>query len=168
MDPDHLQYQVYIVPIAAWVLALVCAGIAVARAPRPVTAQVVADKLLRYLFVFPVGLMGLWGFLGHVLFAEETAKSIGWATSPFQTEVGMANLGIGLAGFFAAFSTWHARLAANLAVAGFLMGAGFAHISSMMESGNFAPGNAGPIFFTDFATPLAIFVLLWMKGDGRN
>ncbi len=105
--------------------------------------------------------------MGHVFFPEEVAKSIGWATSPFQTEVGMANLGIGLAGLYAAFSTWHARLAANLAVAGFLMGAGFAHIRSMTESGNFAPGNAGPIFFTDFATPLAIFVLLWLVWRDR-
>ncbi len=55
-----------------------------------------------------------------------------------------------------------------LAVAGFLIGAGFAHIRSMMESGNFAPGNAGPIFFTDFATPFAIFVLLWMTRDGSS
>ncbi len=64
MNPEHLEYQVYIVPIAAWVLALVCAGIAIARGPRPVTAEIVADKLLRYLFVFPVGLMGLWSFCG--------------------------------------------------------------------------------------------------------
>jgi Na+/melibiose symporter-like transporter len=160
--PEQSMTVVEIVPIACWALALVFAAVAVARGPRPIARGFVVDRLLRYLFVFPVGIMGLWAFWGHVFFPAEAAASIGWATSPFQTEVGMANLGLGLAGLYAAFSTWQARLATNLVVAGFLMGAGVTHILSMMESGNFAPGNAGPIFFTDFATPIAIFALLWL------
>jgi hypothetical protein len=31
-----------------------------------------------------------------------------------------------------------------------------------VQAGNFAPGNAGPILFTDFLTPLVIFGLLWL------
>lgn len=90
----------------------------------------------------------------------EAAQAIGWAPSPFQSEVGAANLGIGLAGLYAAFRSYEARFATALAVAGFLCGAGVVHISDIIRAGNFAAGNAGPILFTDFLTPIAVFLLL--------
>ena len=152
--------QVSLVPILLWVAALAAAGIAVWRGPRPVARAFVIDRLLRYLLVFPLGLLGLWGFVGHVFFPAQSAASIGWADSPFQFEVGVANLGIGLASLYAAFKGFEARLAASLAGAAFLMGAGVLHVTDIVTVGNFAPGNAGPILVTDFLTPIATLVLL--------
>jgi hypothetical protein len=158
------QYRVVVlVPVLSWVAALVAAAIAITRGPRPVKFPFAADRLLRYLFFFPVGLMGLWAALGHLFFPAMVARAIGWQTSPFQFEVGAANLGIGLAGLYAAFCSFEARLATGLALACFLIGAGIVHIRDIIASGNFAPGNAGPILFTDLLTPLAIFVLLWLS-----
>jgi hypothetical protein len=37
-----------------------------------------------------------------------------------------------------------------------------------VQSGNFAPGNAGPILFTDFLTPVAILVLLLLAAQSRR
>jgi hypothetical protein len=136
------------------------AAVAVARGPRPVSSRFAADRLLRYLMLFPVGLIGLWAALGHLVFPAESARAIGWATSPFQSEVGAANLGVGLAGLYAAFSSWRARFATTLVVAGFLGGAGAVHIHEIIAAGNFAPGNAGPILVTDLLTPIALFGLL--------
>lgn len=153
--------MVSVVPILMWALALLCAGIAVARGSRPITSALIADKIVRYLLVFPIGLMGLWAFVGHVFFPEEAARSIGWQTSPFQYEVGVANLGIGLAGLYAAFRGFEARMAAALVAICFLGGAGIGHIREIAETGNLAPGNAGPILVTDFATPTVILILLW-------
>jgi hypothetical protein len=59
--------QVSLVPILLWVAALACAGIAVWREGRPVLRGFVIDRLLRYLFLFPLGIQGLWAFVGHVL-----------------------------------------------------------------------------------------------------
>jgi hypothetical protein len=89
--------QVSLVPILLWVAALAAAGIAIWRGPRPITRGFVVDRLLRYLFLFPLGLQGLWGFVGHVFFPAQSAAAIGWPDTPFQLEVGMANLGLGLA-----------------------------------------------------------------------
>jgi hypothetical protein len=122
----------------------------------------VLDRLLRYALIFPVGLMGLWAALGHIAFPLRAAQAIGWQTSPFQFEVGVANLGIGLAGLYAAFRSFEARLATNLVLACFLIGAGVGHIRDIISKGNFAPGNASPILFTDLLTPTAIFLLLWL------
>ncbi|MGD9501126.1 MAG: DUF6790 family protein, partial [Methyloceanibacter sp.] len=60
--------QVSLVPILFWVAALAATGIAVMRGPRPIARDFVVDRLLRYLLVFPLGLQGLWAFVGHVFF----------------------------------------------------------------------------------------------------
>ena len=111
----------------SWLAAL-AAAIAVASGPRPVARALVLDRLLRYAFIFPVGFMGLWAALGHIVFPVRVAQTIGWQTSPFQFEVGVANLGIGFAGLYAAFRSFEARLATNLVLACFLIGAGVGHI----------------------------------------
>ena len=154
--------QVSLVPILLCVAALACAGIAIWRGPRPVTRGFIIDRLLRYLFVFPLGLQGLWAFVGHVFFPARSAAAIGWSDSPFQFEVGMANLGLGLASLYVAFRGFEARLAAALVAAAFLIGAGLIHITGIVGSGNLAPGNAGPIMVTDFLTPIAVLLLLFL------
>ncbi len=70
---------VVIVPVLSWLAALIAAAIAVMRGPRPIGWRFAADRLLRYLMLFPVGLMGLWAALGHLAFPAEAAQAIGWA-----------------------------------------------------------------------------------------
>ncbi|MGZ8416180.1 MAG: DUF6790 family protein [Methyloceanibacter sp.] len=152
--------QVSLVPILLWVAALVATGIEVWREPRPVMQSFVIDRLLRYLFLFPLGIQGVWAFIGHVFFPQQSAASIGWAPSPFQYEVGVANLGLGLACIYAAFRGFEARVAAGIVASCFLLGAGIGHIRDIVATGNLAAGNAGPIMFTDFLTPIAILALL--------
>jgi Family of unknown function (DUF6790) len=152
--------QVSLIPILLWAAALACAGLAVLWGPRPIKGGFVIDRILRYLFVFPLGLQGLWAFAGHVFLPEQSAAAIGWPDSPFQLEVGMANLGIGLASLYAAFRGFEARLAAILAAGAFLIGDGVIHLKQIAATGNLAPGNAGPILVTDFLTPIAVLVLL--------
>ncbi len=153
--------QVSLVPLLLWIAVLACAGVAVWCGPRPVTRGFVIDRLLRYLFLFPLGLQGLWAFLGHVFFPDEAARSIGWAPSPFQYEVGVANLGLGLASLYAAFKGFEARVAVAIAATCFLIGAGIGHVRDIVQEGNLAPGNAGPIMVTDFLTPIVILALLF-------
>jgi Na+/melibiose symporter-like transporter len=152
--------QVTLVPILLWVAALVFSGIAVWRGPRPVQLGFVVERLLRYLFVFPLGLLGLWAFVGHVFFPVRAAADIGWQPSPFQFEVGYANLGIGLASIYAAYTTFYARVAVAIAASCFLIGAGIGHVQDIVAFGNLTPGNAGPILVTDFLTPMAVIALL--------
>ena len=135
------------------------------RGPR--TIAVAADRFARSLLFFAVGLESPWAAVGHIFFPEMAARAIGWQTSPFQFEVGVANLGIAMAALYAVFRSHQAQLTAALAALGFLGGAGVGHIRDILEAGNFAPGNAGPILFTDFLTPVAILVLIWLA-RGNN
>ena len=100
-----------------------------------------------------------------MFFPQQSAASIGWAPSPFQYEVGVANLGLGLACIYAAFRGFEARVAAGIVAACFLLGAGIGHIRDIVATGNLAPGNAGPIMFTDFLTPIVVLALLFFASE---
>lgn len=153
--------QVFLVPILAWVATLVGTGFDLGRGRRPITVALVADRFARWVCLVPLGLMGLWGFLGHVFFPERAAEAIGWATSPFQTEVGMANLGIGVAGVLGAvIAAPPYRLALAVVALCFLGGAGVTHLVQIAQTGNVAAGNAGPILYTDFLSPIALLAAL--------
>jgi hypothetical protein len=45
----------------------------------------------------------------------------------------------------------------------FLLGAAGGHVYQMVTAANFAPGNAGVIFYTDFLIPIIGIVLLWLQ-----
>ncbi|GFO83379.1 MAG: hypothetical protein A49_30060 [Methyloceanibacter sp.] len=160
--------QVALVPILTWVAAIACWGIAVWRGPRPIPRWFAIDRALRYIFIFPLGLLGLWAFVGHVMFPLRSAAAIGWQPSPFQFEVGYANLGIGLASLYAAFTTFYARVAVAIAASCFLVGAGIGHVHDIIAYGNLTAGNAGPILVTDFLTPMAALILLILSARGRG
>ncbi|WP_300163873.1 DUF6790 family protein [Solidesulfovibrio sp.] len=116
------------------------------------------EDVLKYLVFFFVGVGGVWGGVGHVFFAGQTAASIGWAPSPFQFEVGLANFGFGVAGLLAPFTRPASWLGLAVAQSVFLLGAAGGHVASM-RAGNFAPNNAGVIFYTDILGPLAMLAL---------
>lgn len=124
-------------------------------------AQVI-DTFLKYFFIFPIGIALSYNFMMHVFFGEMTASFIGWDQSPFQAEVGMASLGFAIAGFIAAKKGFGMRLVALTGPAIFLLGAAGGHIYQMITAGNFSPGNAGSIFFTDILIPITGIVLLWL------
>jgi hypothetical protein len=82
-----------------FVLSLIIAAIHLFRDKRQRTASRIAEVLLLWLLVINVGVGGVFGFIGHTVFADRAAASIGWpAGNPFQTEVGIANLAFGVVG----------------------------------------------------------------------
>ena len=99
----------------------------------------------------------------------EAAAFIGWQTSPFQKEVGFASLGFSVVGFMALRGSFGMRLAALVAPAFFLWGAAAGHVVQMVKVHNYAPGNAGVIFYTDILLPLFGLIVLWMqRGAGTT
>ena len=75
-------------PVFLFVAALVFAWLSRSGAP-------IADRLLAWILLLPIGVTGLWAAVFHLFFPEIAAADIGWEPSPFQFEVGMADLAIG-------------------------------------------------------------------------
>ncbi|SMF45405.1 hypothetical protein SAMN06265365_115130 [Tistlia consotensis] len=142
------------VPAILYAIALVLAllGVGVPAADPGLA------PLAQWMLLVSLGLMSLWAFLGHVFVAEQVARSIGWETSPFQYEVGVANLGIGTAAIAATWLGAPAAWAVFLVSACFLWGAAIGHLREMVQERNFAINNCGPIFWWDILTPLTLLV----------
>ncbi len=142
--------------------------VAIARAPKPVSQPVMIEKLLSWFVFWTVGVAYLYNFVFHVFFGEMAARFVGWTDSPFQLEVGTASLGFAAVGFLAAFRSFDLRLAAILGPGIFCLGAAAGHIHQMITAHNFAPGNAGVIFWMDILLPLFGAALLWLSRNAAG
>ncbi|MEI9804440.1 MAG: DUF6790 family protein [Pseudolabrys sp.] len=145
------------------VIGLVFSAVAIARAPRPRSGAVVVEKLISWFIFWTIGVLYTYNFIFHVFFGQMAAAFIGWSDSPFQLEVGMASLGCGVVGFYAAFRSLEVRVAAILSPAIFMLGAFVGHAYQIRLTHNMAPGNAGIMFYSDIILPLLGFVLLWAQ-----
>jgi 4-amino-4-deoxy-L-arabinose transferase-like glycosyltransferase len=100
------------------------------------------EIFLLYLFGVGVAGSGIGGFFGHVFISDPVAESIGWPTgNPFQLEVGVANLAVGILGIVAMGRRDGFREATVIAATVFGVGATVVHAMDVIESSNLAPGN---------------------------
>lgn len=145
------------------VIGLLFSIVAIARAERPVGPPVVIEKLLAWHVFWAIGIGYLYNFVMHGFFGKMAAAYIGWADSPFQFEVATASLGFSVVGFVAAFRSFDLRLAAIVGPGLFMLGAAAGHVYQMVTVHNFAPGNAGIVFYMDIVIPLFGLLLLWLQ-----
>ena len=133
------------------------------RARPPRTFALIVEALFSYFVLFSIGFSNLYNFVLHVFFGRLAASFIGWEDSPFQLEVGFASLGFAVVGLLAFRGSFDLRLAAIVGPAGFLWGATAGHVYQMITAHNFAPGNAGIIFYSDILVPIVGFIFLWLQ-----
>jgi len=130
------------------------------------SAKKIVEVVLLYLLVISVGLGAMIAGLMHVFNGPATAQMIGWpAGSPFQYEVGVADIGLGLTAFLCLYFRGSFWLAAIIANSAFLLGCMVGHIHSLTESGNLAAYNIGPnIIISDLLIPL-VMIGLYIAGQ---
>ena len=142
------------------VMALAAASIHVAfSSHRRSSGAAVAGTYLLYLLVIYVGLMGLLTAYAHVFRPLQTSASIGWSTSPYEYEVGMADLTVGVLGVLCLWLRDNFWLATAIANAVWLLGDAVGHIRQMVLNNNHAANNAGIFLATEITMPLVILVL---------
>jgi hypothetical protein len=150
------------------VMGLIASAIAYVAKPAPRTTAHVIEAVFSYFLLFSVGVSFFYNFVMHVFFGEMAARFIGWADSPFQAEVGFASLGFAVVGFLAFRGDRGSRTAAVVGPSLFLLGAAGGHFYQMITAHNFAPGNAGIIFWTDILVPAIGFALLALQVRTRR
>lgn len=121
------------------------------------------EGVFELISVYTIGLSGWFsitsGFLGHIMYADEVARSIGWPlNSGFQMELAFAAMGIGVVGAlgFSRKSFW---LPFIISKTTFMLGAGFTHIVHIIRFDNHSPNNAGIVLYWDFILPVVLIVL---------
>ncbi len=149
------------VSLSFLVLGSVVGAVRVYLDRQPRTKGRVAQILLLWLLVITVGIQGIFAFIGHTVFADATAASIGWpAGNPFQSEVAVANLTIGTLGILCYWLRGNFWVATVIGFFVWWLGDAVVHITSIVVSGNYAPNNAGVTFYLDILVPVILMALL--------
>jgi hypothetical protein len=100
------------------------------------------ELFIVYLLAISVGANGLGGAFGHLFLSDLVAEGVGWPTgSPFQLEMGFANLLIGVLGIMAINRRNGFRTATIIATTILGVGATIVHLMDIAATGNLSPGN---------------------------
>lgn len=123
------------------------------------TEGLLAASLLNAL-AWIVGVNAIIVGSGHLVMPDPVADSIGWPRgSPFQWEVGLAGLLIGVLGVMAPMFDRQFQLATVIAFSIFYLGAAVGHVVQMVREHDTAPGNTGFIFWFDVLAPIGLIAL---------
>jgi hypothetical protein len=141
-------------------LAVVAASIHLLfSSQRRSSAHAIAATYLIYFLFFYVGVMGVFTAYAHVFRPMQTSASIGWATSPYEYEVGMADLTVGVLGVLCLWFRGNFWLATAIANAVWLLGDAIGHLREVTLHNNHAANNSGIFLYAEIITPLLILFL---------
>jgi len=150
-------------PLAGLAIALVHIRWKQYQGPR------VTETILMWQLAIGLGLSLAYGGLGHLLIPDQVAESIGWPVgSPFQTEVGLWDLSLGIVGLLCLKIRGTFWQAAIIGPGIFLFGAGVGHVYQMVVHGDYSPNNAGGVMYVDLLLPIALaaLYLYWHRQAG--
>ena len=156
-----------------FIVSLIVAAVHLYRDRQPRTGRRMAEVFLLWLLVIDIGIGGVYGFIGHTVFADRAAASIGWPSgNPFQTEVAVGNLSLGTLGILCYWLRDNFWTATVVATSVFLIGAAVGHIQQIIVAHNYHPNNAGAALYNDIVIPVLLIALLvyqrYAGGGERN
>lgn len=170
MTEDAIRNAITLVmsntPVWLFVIAIVVTIVKVRRAHfahRVVTPTYV---LWGETLFYTLGIGFIYVGFMHAYAQDIVAPSIGWAPSPFEYELGWAEVGLGVVALMALWRGYEFRLASTLIFAIFSFAAAAQHIAEMVNAHNYAPGNAGIIlWFGDIAVPIFFLIVAYLSRD---
>ena len=145
--------------IFTWIIGIAVGVITTICNPSIRTCSAICMNMLFYQLTVTLSLSGLISFIGHVFKSDMVAEKIGWVKgSPFQKELGFAELGYAIAGFMCIWFHHEFWLAVIVLVSPLYVLAGVNHIWEMAVKKNFASHNTWTII-PDLLMPLSWIML---------
>ncbi|HEU5061993.1 MAG TPA: DUF6790 family protein [Solirubrobacterales bacterium] len=137
-------------------IALIGAAIHAHRERETRDSARALEIFLIWWMVVAVGIAAIFGAMFHFFDGPDTAREIGYTNGDggFQTEVGFADLAIGVLGVLCARFRDGFLLAAVIAVSICYLGDAYGHIHQAAIHDNHDPDNTGLVLWADFITPL--------------
>lgn len=137
-------------------IALIGAAIHRHRDKQPRSAARSFEIFLIWWMVVAVGIAAIFGAMFHFFDGPDTAREIGFTNGDggFQTEVGFADLAVGVLGVLCARFRDGFLLAAVLAVSICYLGDAYGHIHQAAIHDNHTRDNTGLVLWSDFIVPL--------------
>lgn len=117
------------------------------------------ERYLAWLLLLSVGVSGIWAAIFHIFFPAIASAQIGWSVSPFEFEVGVADLALGVTAVIAFWRSLSFQSAVATYALVFYVGVTLGHLYQAFAHDNFSPDNFGALLFV---TVLRAVLLGWL------
>jgi len=146
-------------------ISLIGAAIHLHRDRRPRSAARTFEIFFVWWMAVAVGVAGIFGAMFHFFDGPTTAREIGFTNGDggFQTEVGFADLAIGVLGVLCIWIRDRFLLAAVVAVSICYLGDAYGHLHQAAIHDNHARDNTGLVLWSDFIVPLVAIALYALR-----
>lgn len=161
MIADAIKLVVSNVPLIMFVAAILIAT--VARRPAPV-----AERYLAWLLLLSVGIDGIWAGVFHIFFPGVASAEIGWQPSPFEFEIGVADLSLGIVAVISFWRSLSFRSAIAVFAALFYAGVVVGHFEQAFMHGDYSPDNFGVMLIVTILRVVLLSFLVWAAWRGRK
>ncbi|WP_378144760.1 DUF6790 family protein [Cnuibacter sp. UC19_7] len=150
--------------ISCFVLGLVVAAVQVARWKGHRSASVVSGLFLNAFVFYALGIAMVINFVMHSVFGDYAAETIGWAQSPFQLELALASLGVGLIAIVThgRRTGFRTKVVVVVAAVVFGLGAAAGHVYQTIVNHDYAVNNTGLLLIGDIAiNVIGLILVIW-------
>jgi hypothetical protein len=163
MIGDSIRLVLTNLPVFLFVAAFVLAVLLKRPAHFP-------TRLLNFLLLLSVGGEESWAGFFHVFFPQTAAATIGWQVSPFQFEIGVADLAVGIAAIVSFWRSIEFKAAIIVYTVLFYIGVAIGHVHQAISMGDMSVNNFGPLLLITvvkvFLLP-ALYVIVRRTSFGR-
>ncbi|KAA0970610.1 hypothetical protein FPY71_08920 [Aureimonas fodinaquatilis] len=146
-------------------LVMLIAALAIAALTR--TPAYAPERYLAWLLLLSVGVEASWGGFFHVFFPEIASAQIGWQPSPYEFEIGISDLALGITAIISFWRSLSFKSAVvvmmTLSYAGVLIG----HVRQA-AAGDFSPDNFGLLQVITLLHVILLPALLWIVWRHRK
>ncbi|MDI7861379.1 hypothetical protein MRS76_05370 [Rhizobiaceae bacterium n13] len=150
---DAIRFVLTNIPSILFILALAI--------PTIWRIEPFGHRYLSWILLLSVGVEMIWAGFFHVFFPAIAAAQIGWQVSPFQFEIGVADLSAGIVAVIAFWRSLAFKSAIVCYVVLFYIGVAIGHVREAVTAGDFAPDNFGPLLLMTVLKVGLLSFLLW-------
>ncbi len=154
MIADSIRTILANLPVFLCIAAIVCAALRRRDGHWP-------RRYLSWILLLAVGVDGLWAGLFHVFFPAVASAQIGWQQSPFEFEIGVADIALGVIAVLAFWRSLAFQSAVAIYAIVFYGGVSIGHVVQALRNGDYAADNFGLLLVLTVARAIALLVLLW-------
>lgn len=117
------------------------------------------ERYLAWLLLLSVGVDGIWAGIFHIFFPTIASGQIGWAASPFETEIGISDLALGITAVISFWRSLSFKSAIAIYAILFYAGVAIGHFYQAFAHDDYSPDNFGLLLVI---TLLRIILLAWL------
>lgn len=126
------------------------------------------ERYLAWVLLLAVGLDAIWAGLFHVFFPDVASAQIGWQPSPYEFEVGVADIAYGVVAVLAFWRGLAFQTAIGLFAVLYYIGVSIGHFVQAYANADTAPDNFGLLLILTIARVVVLVVLLAAANRGGD